>query len=187
MKLGDCRFPCRMSISLSVLLSVCLSVHSLSVYSVFRIFLSHPLRYRLDILYKNLSWHNTDQVRGSSRLTYFYRSYCHLLKVSFPDFSLLRNLVINLNGRWHSMNSLHNKTLLIIFYFLIVTMMWFWVACQAKRHIGIILSGVSVRVSVCQSGSHFPGSRTSLCFAGDTCNCCRILIPCRHDNWTVHL
>ena len=36
----------------------------------------------------NLSWHNADQVRVLSRLTYFYRSYCPLLKFSFPDFSL---------------------------------------------------------------------------------------------------
>ena len=34
----------------------------------------------------NLSWHNTDQVRVSSRLTYFYKSNCPLLKFSFPDF-----------------------------------------------------------------------------------------------------
>ena len=37
----------------------------------------------------NLSSHNIDQVRVSSRLTYFYRSYCPLLRFSFPDFSLL--------------------------------------------------------------------------------------------------
>ena len=36
----------------------------------------------------NLSWHNTDQVWVLSRLTFFYRSYCPLLKFSFPDFSL---------------------------------------------------------------------------------------------------
>ena len=36
----------------------------------------------------NLSCHNTDQVRVSSCLTYFYRSYCPLLKFGFPDFSL---------------------------------------------------------------------------------------------------
>ena len=30
--------------------------------------------------------HNTDQVQLSSHLTYFYRSYCPLLKFSFPDF-----------------------------------------------------------------------------------------------------
>ena len=34
----------------------------------------------------NLSWHNTDQVRVSSRLTYFYKSNCPLLKFCFPDF-----------------------------------------------------------------------------------------------------
>ena len=36
----------------------------------------------------NLSWHNTDQVRLSSRLTNFYRSYCPLLNISFPSFSV---------------------------------------------------------------------------------------------------
>ena len=36
----------------------------------------------------NLSWHNTDEVWDSSRLTYFYRSYCPLLRFSFLDFSL---------------------------------------------------------------------------------------------------
>ena len=35
-----------------------------------------------------LSWHNTDQVRLSSRLTNFYRSYCPLLNISFPSFSV---------------------------------------------------------------------------------------------------
>ena len=33
----------------------------------------------------------------SSRLTYFYRSYCPLLKFSFPDFSLLSFAVFNWN------------------------------------------------------------------------------------------
>ena len=36
----------------------------------------------------NLPWHNTDQVRVSSRLTYFNQSYRHLLRFSFTDFSL---------------------------------------------------------------------------------------------------
>ena len=39
-------------------------------------------------LYMDLSWHNTDQVRDSSRLTYFYRSYCPLLKFRFANISL---------------------------------------------------------------------------------------------------
>ena len=55
---------------------------------VFRTFLCRPLRYWLAIWYMNLSWHNTDQVWVLSRLTYFYRSYCPLLKFSFPFFSL---------------------------------------------------------------------------------------------------
>ena len=79
---GDSYFaPC-----LSVSQSVCQSVrHTL----VFHTFLCHLLRYWLDIWYMNLSWHYTDQVWVSSRLTYFYGSYCPLLKFSFPDFSLL--------------------------------------------------------------------------------------------------
>ena len=55
---------------------------------VFRVFLCRLLRYWLEIWYINLSWHNIDQVRVSSRLTYFYRSYCPLLKFSFLGFSL---------------------------------------------------------------------------------------------------
>ena len=93
---GDYRFPRRLSVSQSVLmsvrpsvrLSVCLSVHSVSVQSVFRTSLCRLLRYWLEIWYMNLSWHNTDQVRVWSLLTYFYRSYCPLLKLSFPNFSL---------------------------------------------------------------------------------------------------
>ena len=89
--------------------SVCPSVRHTSV---FRTLLCHLLRYWLEIWYVNLSWHNTDQVRVfshltyftgvyinlswhktnqvwvSSCLTYFYRSYCPLLKFCFPDFSL---------------------------------------------------------------------------------------------------
>ena len=54
----------------------------------FRTFLSCLLWYWPEIWYMNLSWHNTDQVRLLSRLTYFYMSYCPLLKFRFPDFSL---------------------------------------------------------------------------------------------------
>ena len=72
----------------SVRPSVRLSVHSVSVHSVFRTFLSRPLGYWLEIWYVNSSWNNTEQVRVSLRLTYFYRSYCPLLKFSFPGFSL---------------------------------------------------------------------------------------------------
>ena len=89
---GDFRFPRRLSLCPSVRLSVCpsvrLSVHFVSVHSVFRIFLSHPLRYWLEIWYMDSSWHNTDQVWVSSRLTYFYRNYYPLLIFSFPGFSL---------------------------------------------------------------------------------------------------
>ena len=90
---GDFRFPRPLSVSQSVplssSLSVCLSVHSVSVHWVFRTFLSRPLIYWLEIWYMNLSSHNTDRVWVLSCLTYFYRSYCPLLKFSFPDFSLL--------------------------------------------------------------------------------------------------
>ena len=37
----------------------------------------------------DLSWHNTDHVWLLLCLTYFYMSYCPLLKFRFPDFSLL--------------------------------------------------------------------------------------------------
>ena len=95
-KPGDSRLCPRLSFCLSVCPSVCPSVrqsvrpsvHWVSVHAVFRTFLSHPLRYWLEIWYMNLSCHNTDQVRVSLRLTYFYKSYCPLLKSSFPDFSL---------------------------------------------------------------------------------------------------
>ena len=55
---------------------------------VFQTFLSFLLWYWPEICNMNLSWHDTDQVRLLSRLTYFYMSYCPLLKFLFPDFSL---------------------------------------------------------------------------------------------------
>ena len=58
---------------------------SVSHTSVFRTFLCCLLRFWLEIWYMNLSWHNTDQVWVSSRLTYFYRGYCPLFKFRFPD------------------------------------------------------------------------------------------------------
>ena len=64
---------------------------------VFRTFLCSLLRYWLEIWYMNLSWHNTDQVRVSSHLTYIYMSYCPLLKLSFPDFSLLSFEILSWN------------------------------------------------------------------------------------------
>ena len=70
--------------SLSVCPSVCLSV---SHTSVFRSFLCSLLIYWLKSWYINVSWHNTDHVWVSSRLANFYRSYCPLLKLSFPEFS----------------------------------------------------------------------------------------------------
>ena len=89
--------PYRLAGGTLSLLAVCLSVSQsvspsvrLSVRhtSVFRTFLCCLLRYWLEIYHMNLSWHNTDQVRVWLRLTQFYRSYCPLLKFSFPDFSL---------------------------------------------------------------------------------------------------
>ena len=89
--------PLRGDPLLAVCHSVRLSVHSVSVHLVFRTFLSRPLRYWLEIWYVNLSWHNTDQVPISSRLTYLYRSYCPLLKFSFPGFSLPSFEILTLN------------------------------------------------------------------------------------------
>ena len=53
---------------------------------VFRTFLCCLLRYWLEIWYMNLSWHNTDQVRVLSHLTYFYRNHCPLLNLVFRTF-----------------------------------------------------------------------------------------------------
>ena len=64
---------------------------------VFRVFLWRLLWYWLEIWYMNLSWHNTDQVRVLLRMTYFYGSYCPLLKFSFPDFSLLSFEILTWN------------------------------------------------------------------------------------------
>ena len=64
---------------------------------VFQVFLCRLLRYWLEIWYMNLSWHNTDQVQVSLHLTYFYWSYCPLLKLSFPDFSLLSFEILTWN------------------------------------------------------------------------------------------
>ena len=74
------------SVRLSVRQSVRLSVHSVSVHSVFRTFLSRPLSYWLEIWYMDLSWHNTDQVCLWLRLTSFYMSYCPLLNFVFRTF-----------------------------------------------------------------------------------------------------
>ena len=55
---------------------------------VFKTFLCSLLRYWLEIWYMNWFWHNTKEVWDLSRLTYFYKSYCPLLKFCFPDFYL---------------------------------------------------------------------------------------------------
>ena len=62
---------------------------------LFRSFLCSLLRYWLEIWYMNLSWHNTDQVWVSSRLTNLYRSYCPLLELSFLDFSMQTFQILN--------------------------------------------------------------------------------------------
>ena len=79
-------------------------VIALCLNLVFRVFLCRLLRHWLEIWYMNLSWHNTDQFWVSSRLTYFYRSSCPLLKFCFPDFSLLSFEILtwNFNLSWHN-------------------------------------------------------------------------------------
>ena len=96
------------SVCLSVLpsVSICASVHS-----VFRTFLSHPLRYWLEIWYMNLSWHNKDQ-RLLSCLTYFYLSYCPY------RWKLLSLPVKLLNGFWWNlvgMKYLWSLTSVVVF------------------------------------------------------------------------
>ena len=63
-------------------------VIALCLNFVIQTFLCHLSTYWVEISYMNLSWHNTGQVRLGSCLTYFYMSYCPLLKFRFPDFSL---------------------------------------------------------------------------------------------------
>ena len=97
----DYRFPRRLSVSLSVRLSV----QSVSVHSVCLPFLSRPLRYWLEIWYMNWSWHHTDQVGVLSRLTYFYRGYCPLLKFrlsisSLPSFIKIHQVVSEKLKMW---------------------------------------------------------------------------------------
>ena len=82
--LAVCHSVC-LFVRLSVCPSVCQSTRCPST-RFFRRFLSRPSRYWLEIWYVNLSWHNTNQVRVSSRLTYIYRSYCPLLKFTFSGF-----------------------------------------------------------------------------------------------------
>ena len=74
---------------------------------VFQVFLFRLLRYWLEMWYMYLSWHNTDQVWVSLCLTYFYRSYCPLLKFSFLDFSLLSFEIWTWN-LWYMNLSWHN-------------------------------------------------------------------------------
>ena len=88
--LGVCHgllVPYRLAVGILSLLAVCLSVCQSDRHtSVFRTFLCRLLRYWLEIWFMNLSWHNTDQVWVWSRLTYFYRSCCPLLKPRRGDY-----------------------------------------------------------------------------------------------------
>ena len=68
--------------------------------SVFRTFLFHLSTYWVEISYMNLSWRNTGQVRLWSHLTYFYMSYCPLLKFRFPVFSLSSFDILTWNSIW---------------------------------------------------------------------------------------
>ena len=79
------QFPNKYCLNQRHALHIFMGVIALCLNLVFRAFLCSLLRYWLKIWYMNLSWHNTDQVRLSSGLTYFYGSYCPLLKFSFPS------------------------------------------------------------------------------------------------------
>ena len=58
-------------------------VIALCLNLVFPTFLCHLFRYSLEIWYIDWSCHKIDQVCVSSRLTYFNKSYCSLLKIFF--------------------------------------------------------------------------------------------------------
>ena len=75
---GDYRFPHSLPVSLSVR-QLCVCPLGFPNFSS---------RYGLEIWCMNFSWDNTDQAWVLSCLTYFYESYCPLLKFSFPNFSL---------------------------------------------------------------------------------------------------
>ena len=51
----------------------------------------------LKFWYLKIFWLNTDQVLLLSSLTFFYTSYCPLLKLSFPDFSMQSFEILTLN------------------------------------------------------------------------------------------
>ena len=70
---------CRVPLTFTGVIALCKNF-------VFWIFLSRLLWYRPEIYDMNLSWHDTNQVRLLSRLTYFYMSYCPLLKFCFRTF-----------------------------------------------------------------------------------------------------
>ena len=81
-------------VSVDQLLLELLPFAKMSVHSVFRTFLSHPLRYWLEIWHTTLSWDDTDQVWLLSRLTYFYLSYCPLQKCPPTRFSELFSVIL---------------------------------------------------------------------------------------------
>ena len=72
------------SVHPSVSLSICLSVAL-----VFRTFLCYAFIYLDESWYQASIWRVTDQIWLSSRLTYFFTSYCPLFKIRFLDFSRL--------------------------------------------------------------------------------------------------
>ena len=93
---GDYWFPHCLSVRLIIRLSVCLSFHSVSIHSVFRIFLSRPL---IDLKFGIWLCLHMIQINFDflSRLTYFYLGYCPLQKCSFPDFSLPSFVILTWN------------------------------------------------------------------------------------------
>ena len=89
-------------------------VNALCLNLLFQIFLSYKIS--TSNLVNELSWHNTDQVWVLPRLTYFYMSYCPLLKFSFPDFSLSSFDIL-----------IWNSVYKFVFTF-------FWSSSTSKRH-----------------------------------------------------
>ena len=83
-----------LAVCLSVCLSVSLSVSPLGIpnfsQSSFEIL-------TWNLVYTTLSWHDTDQFRLLSWLTFFYLSCCPFQKFGFLDFPLLSFVILTLN------------------------------------------------------------------------------------------
>ena len=79
---------------------------SLSVTLVFRTFLRFTFTYLDESWYISSIWRVTDQVWLSSRLTYFFMSYCPWFKIRFPDFSQLCFHI----SEWKLVASFHMKS-----------------------------------------------------------------------------